>query len=220
MSEAQSTDKIDEEIVNLQEEEDEPPPSPPKYSIISFEDLMRVKVSVKTETLPGFETLVEQSASKECIYNDNLSMDDPNNPPKVIKEVTLPMRDVLSIVLFVASVDDNLKNNSKSEVEVDDDTLSVVSFTSSIGAPIIDPRESLPLLKSILVSNPKSRMRLSSYDRTQIQSAYLKSTFSSYLDECGPEIIHKIEKQIEEEGDEELISLVKEKRELEKINPV
>ncbi|KAL7633515.1 UNVERIFIED_CONTAM: hypothetical protein RMT77_016048 [Armadillidium vulgare] len=115
---------------------------------------------------------------------------------------------------------DNLKNNSKSEVEVDDDTLSVVSFTSSIGAPIIDPRESLPLLKSILVSNPKSRMRLSSYDRTQIQSAYLKSTFSSYLDECGPEIIHKIEKQIEEEGDEELISLVKEKRELEKINPV
>ncbi|KAL7633516.1 UNVERIFIED_CONTAM: hypothetical protein RMT77_016049 [Armadillidium vulgare] len=87
VSEAQSTDKIDEEIVNLQEEEDEPPPSPPKYSIISFEDLMRVKVSVKTETLPGFETLVEQSASKECIYNDNLSMDDPNNPPKVIKKL-------------------------------------------------------------------------------------------------------------------------------------
>lgn len=151
----------------------------------TFQDLMKVKVSLKTDILPGFETLMEQSGSHGWVLDaeeERKEGSSISSSIKGLKEVKLPLKDILSVVLLVASFDEDMQN-----ILHDDDSTSEASGSST--GPAVDPRESVPLIKKILVEDshlkPPNGPNLQDKDKL---GPYHRSSFSNYLEDCSTHI--------------------------------
>ena len=145
--------------------------APKKLPAISFDELMKIDVSLKSETLPTIESLVSEAGNMQAapmLKSDTLRSQKFSSS----EEVTLPLRDVIGVVLLVASLEGN-----QTEDDDEEDTPS----EDSTSAPIVDPKESVPLLRSIFLNDEKQKL---SREKETIKNAYFESALSHYLEEC------------------------------------